>query len=110
MAAATGSYAMAPIGLMISSRNRRGPNNAIPSAARPTTPTTTKAVRSGKAPRDEREADLVRRAAPLAAALFTILRPLTAAMKISYAVATQYGVNSSIFHDFATRSAYIRAT
>jgi hypothetical protein len=60
-------------------------------------------VRNGKAASDERGVDFVLRAGALAAALLTVLRVLTAAMKISCSpVATQYAANGSFFHDFAT--------
>jgi hypothetical protein len=66
-------------------------------------------VRNGKAASEERGVDFVLRAGALAAALLTVLRVLTAAMKIScLPVATQYGANGSFFHDFATQSDYIR--
>ena len=81
-----------------------------PSAARPTTPTTTKMVRTGK--RIERgHAGVDAVTAPVAEAFFRVLAGLRAAMSVSFEpLATQYRAKSSIFHDFATESDYIRPT
>jgi len=67
------------------------------------TPSTTNAVRNGKVASEECGVDFVLRVGVFAAALLTVLRVLTAAMKFScLPVATQYAANSSFFHDFAT--------